>query len=185
VVNGRITHYAVPHTTSVLVRKCPLGVTSGNALTDRKISAWPLEPDVYAMNTRPRPIVGTEPGALGAIERRMKIHDTSLWRPEKDEQRRGPRTHPLPSGALPRAPRLRIRPSAPRPRSAEERSPNPPKNREACDSSGKTIGTCYTDHASREGLSPSPTCHPGQGGSRKGMRPFRQRYGSRGCQPPR
>src|SRR5262245_21902595 len=37
--------------------------------------------------------------------------------------------------------------------------------------------------ASREGLTPSPTCSPGQGGSRKGMRPLRQRNGSRECQP--
>src|SRR4029453_5789401 len=33
--------------------------------------------------------------------------------------------------------------------------------------------------ASRVGLTPSPTCLPGQGGSRKGMRPLRQRNGSR------
>jgi hypothetical protein len=31
--------------------------------------------------------------------------------------------------------------------------------------------------ASRVGLTPSPTCHTGQGGSRKGMRPHRQRNG--------
>ena len=37
--------------------------------------------------------------------------------------------------------------------------------------------------ASREGLTPPPTCHPGQGGSRKGMRPLRQRNGSHERQP--
>jgi Tfp pilus assembly pilus retraction ATPase PilT len=52
---GRITHYAVSRTTSVLVRNCPLGVTSCNALTDRKISASPSEPDIYAfMSIRPQ-----------------------------------------------------------------------------------------------------------------------------------
>ena len=35
--------------------------------------------------------------------------------------------------------------------------------------------------ASRVGLRPSPTCLPGQGGSRKGMRPGRQRNGSLEC----
>ena len=40
--------------------------------------------------------------------------------------------------------------------------------------------------ASRVGLTPSPTCHTGQGGSRKGMRPLRQRNGSReSVSPPR
>lgn len=41
----------------------------------------------------------------------------------------------------------------------------------------------HPESASREGLTPSPTCLPGQGGSRKGMRPDRQRNGSRENQP--
>ena len=39
-------------------------------------------------------------------------------------------------------------------------------------------GCCKHNPASRVGLTPSPTCHTGQGGSRKGMRPLRQRNGS-------
>ena len=44
-------------------------------------------------------------------------------------------------------------------------------------------GSATFDFASRAGLTPSPTCLPGQGGSRKGMRPLRQRNGSHECQP--
>jgi hypothetical protein len=39
-------------------------------------------------------------------------------------------------------------------------------------------GSVMLAPASRAGLTPSPTCLPGQGGSRKGMWPFRQRNGS-------
>jgi hypothetical protein len=38
--------------------------------------------------------------------------------------------------------------------------------------------------ASRVGLTPSPTCHPGQGGSRKGMRPFGNETGRVNVSPP-
>jgi hypothetical protein len=45
---------------------------------------------------------------------------------------------------------------------------------------------CHIESASRVGLTPSPTCQTGQGGSRKGMRPLRQRNGSRdNVSPPR
>ena len=44
-------------------------------------------------------------------------------------------------------------------------------------------GCAIFDSASREGLTPSPTCHTGQGGSRKGMWPLRQRNGSHERQP--
>src|SRR5262245_37353139 len=40
------------------------------------------------------------------------------------------------------------------------------------------LGCCKHNPASRVGPTPSPTCHTGQGGSRKGMRPLRQRNGS-------
>jgi hypothetical protein len=39
--------------------------------------------------------------------------------------------------------------------------------------------------ASRVGLTPSPTCLPGQGGSRKGMRPFGNETGRAIVSPPR
>jgi len=39
--------------------------------------------------------------------------------------------------------------------------------------------------ASRVGLTPSPTCLPGQGGSRKGMRPFGNETGRANVSPPR
>src|SRR5262249_15339340 len=39
--------------------------------------------------------------------------------------------------------------------------------------------------ASRVGLTPSPTCLPGQGGSRKGMRPFGNETGHAIVSPPR
>src|SRR6516162_10847839 len=44
-------------------------------------------------------------------------------------------------------------------------------------------GSATFDFASRAGLTPSPTCLPGQGGSRKGMWPLRQRNGSHERQP--
>src|SRR5262245_1866953 len=40
------------------------------------------------------------------------------------------------------------------------------------------LGCCKHNPASRVGPTPSPTCHTEQGGSRKGMRPLRQRNGS-------
>ena len=39
--------------------------------------------------------------------------------------------------------------------------------------------------ASREGLTPSPTCRPGQGGSREGMRPIGNDTGRAAVSPPR
>ena len=48
------------------------------------------------------------------------------------------------------------------------------------------LGCCKHNPASRVGLTPSPTCHTGQGGSRKGMWPLRQRNGSHeNVSPPR
>src|SRR5262249_35991813 len=46
-------------------------------------------------------------------------------------------------------------------------------------------GNIKSDSASRAGLTSSPTCLPGQGGSRKGMRPFGNETGRAIVSPPR